>query len=407
MLVSRELVQALMTHQSLTKINGEPTPIAMKKLEKELAANLIAIHCPWGHGHGYLGELLPAALFQARYGAVYMPPAAAPPAYPNIPPGATIPAREELRATNDEAQQHWQTILHVRRISVNPPAAAIKDVYYAKLDDPVKGLNSIEIQDIVDHIKDPYCHINQANLDKNLERFNQGIDPSVPLIVYICKQEDCQEFVNNGNVNISEATMVTTGTKHAIQCGAFTDAWKEWNRIPCANQTLMAWKTHWTRAFEEQKTIQRLTGGEFSANSSIQTTDNKLASQMVTSLDNLAFAAVQKNETVEKLIEMNTQKDKTIAALTFSLTAEKATSSKLLNIISRAGLKVAQSNSTTNSTASSKWDPTGYCWMHGYRITKGHTSATCKNGKAGHQVRATRANTMGGSEDNKSWQPQL
>eukprot|EP00804_Cyclotella_cryptica_P013267 CCRYP_007042-RA/>CCRYP_007042-RA protein AED:0.32 eAED:0.32 QI:0/0/0/1/0/0.33/3/0/993 len=368
-----------MPHPSLTKINGEPTHVAMKKLEKELAANLIAVHCPWGHGRGYLGELLPAALFQARYGAAYMPPAASPPAYPVIPPGATVAAREELRATNDEAQQHWQTMLHVRRIAVNLAAAAIDDVYYAEFDDPVEGLNSVEIQDIVNHIKDRYYHIDQADLDKNLERFNQGIDPSAPLIVYIRKQEDCQELANDDNVNISEATMVTTGMKHAIQCGAFTDDWKEWNHIPCANQTWLAWKTHWTRAFEEQKTIQRLTGGEFSANLSIQATDDELASQMVTSLDNLAFAAVQKNKTVEKLIEMNAQKDKTIAALTSNLTAEKATSSKLLDIISRAGLKGTQSNSTTHSKVSSKWDPTGYCWTHGYRITKGHTSATCKN----------------------------
>eukprot|EP00804_Cyclotella_cryptica_P013677 CCRYP_016128-RA/>CCRYP_016128-RA protein AED:0.64 eAED:0.45 QI:0/0/0/0.5/1/1/2/0/272 len=113
---------------------------------------------------------------------------------------------------------------------------------------------------------------------------------------------------------------------------------------------------------------------------------------MVTSLDNLAFAAVQKNETVENLIEMNAQKDKTIATLMANLTAEKATSSKLLDIISRAGLKAAHSNSTTNSTASSKWDPTGYCWTHGYRVTKGRTSATwCKHhGQIrGQQVLAT------------------
>jgi hypothetical protein len=280
-------------------------------------------------------------------------------------------------------------------------------VYYAELDDPVEGLNSVEIQDIVDHIKERYCHIDQSDLDKNLDRFYQGIDPSVPLIVYIRKQEDCQEFANDGKVNISEATMVTTGTKHAIQCGAFTDAWKEWNRIPRANQTWLAWKTHWTRAFDEQKTIQRLTGGEFSANSSIQATDDELASQMVTSLDNLAFAAVQKNETVEKLIEMNAQKDITIAALTTSLTEEKATSSKLLDIISRAGLTSKQQTSTTNNTASLRWDPAGYCWTHGYRVTKGHTSATCKYGKPGHQVGATRSNTMGGSADNKSWKPRL
>eukprot|EP00804_Cyclotella_cryptica_P009722 CCRYP_011252-RA/>CCRYP_011252-RA protein AED:0.82 eAED:0.82 QI:0/-1/0/1/-1/1/1/0/240 len=240
MLVSRESVQALMPHQPLTKINGEPTHVAMKKLEKELAANLIAVHCPWGHGRRYLGKLLPATLFQACYGAAYTPPAASPPAYPVIPPGATVAARKELRATNDEDQQHWQTMLHVRRIAVNLAAAAIDNVYYAELDDPVEGLNSVKIQDIIDHIKDQYCHINQSDLDKNLDRFNQGIDPSIPLIVYIRKQEDCQEFANNSNVNISEATMVTTGTKHAIQCGAFTDAWKEWNRIPRANQTWLA-----------------------------------------------------------------------------------------------------------------------------------------------------------------------
>ena len=58
-----------MPHQTLTKISGEPTHTAMKKLEKELVANLIAIECPWGNGHGYLGELLPTALYTAHYGA--------------------------------------------------------------------------------------------------------------------------------------------------------------------------------------------------------------------------------------------------------------------------------------------------------------------------------------------------
>ena len=84
--------------------------------------------------------------------------------------------------------------MHVRCIANNLAATAIEDVYYAELDDPVKRLNGIEIRDIVDHIKDRYCHINQADLDKNLERFNQGIDPSIPLIIYIQKQEDWQQW---------------------------------------------------------------------------------------------------------------------------------------------------------------------------------------------------------------------
>jgi hypothetical protein len=61
----------------------------------------------------------------------------------------------------------------------------------------------------------------------------------------------------------------------------------------------IAWKNHWTRAFEEQKTIQRITGGGFAANSANQLKDDELAAQMVTSLDNLAMAAVQKNKTIE------------------------------------------------------------------------------------------------------------
>ena len=296
-------------------------------------------------------------------------------------------------------------MIHVRRIAVNLAADAIEEVFYAELDDPIEGLNAVKIQDLLDHIKDRYCHIDQADLDANLVRFNQGIDPSVPLILYIRKQEDCQEFANDGHVQISEETMVTTGTKHALQCGAFTDSWKEWNRIPRANRTWLAWKTHWTRAFEEQKTIQRLTGGEFLANSTTHTRDDELANQMVTSLDNLALAAVQKNETVERLIQINEMKEKTLTNLMAQLAAEKANSSRLLDIIHKAGLKTSNNNLGVGDGNSTRWDPNGYCWSHGYRVTKHHNSKNCRYRKDGHQVEATRANTMGGSVENIHWTP--
>ena len=65
----------------------------------------------------------------------------------------------------------------------------------------------------------------------------------------------------------------------------------------------------WTRAFEEQRTIQRLTGGELSANSMTRAND-ALANQMVSSLNNLALAAVQKNETLEQLWVVDHDKNK-------------------------------------------------------------------------------------------------
>jgi hypothetical protein len=135
--------------------------------------------------------------------------------------------------------------------------------------------------------------------------------------------------------------------------------------------------------------------------------DNELANQMVASLDNLALAAVQKNETLEQLIKINEMKEMTLKSLMSQLAAEKETSSKLLAILSKAGLKTGGNNSYGGGSGNaSKYDPNGYCWSHGYKVTKNHTSKTCKTRKDGHKEEATRANTMGGSKDNINWKPQ-
>lgn len=176
--------------------------------------------------------------------------------------------------------------------------------------------------------------------------------------------------------------------------------------IPRANRTWLAWKTHWTRAFEEQKTIQRLTGGEFSANAATKNNDDKLANQMITSLNNLAMAAVQKTETLERLVQINEMKETTIKNLMSQLAAEKAASTKLLDIIQNAGLQTGGRNSSGGGSGKeSKWDPKGYCWTHTYEVTKNHSSMTCKTRNNGHKQEATRANTMGGSTENINWRP--
>ena len=390
MIVFRETVQALMPNQTLTKIQGEPTHTAVRKLEKELGANLIAVPCSWGIGKGHLGELQDAATFLARNGAPYTPPAAAPPAYPDIPPGTTSAIRERLRAENETAQHEWQTLQHVRRIAVNLVADAIEPVYYAELDDPDEGLNDVEVRDLIDHIRDRYCQIDQSDIDKNLDTFNQGIDPSLPLSVYIRKQENCQDFANDARVPISQETMVSTGTKHALQCGDFTEAWKAWNRQAAVNKTWPNWKTHWTQAFNENRAIQRLTGGSFRANAILE---DELSEKMVTSLDNLANAAVQKNDTIEKLIEINKQQQETIHKL-------QAQNGELLYLLKHMSTPAAQQDGNA-----ARWDPTGYCWSHGFRVMKGHNSKTCKTRAEGHKEEATRSNTMGGSNANKYWKP--
>ena len=113
-LVTRESVLALMPHNTLTKIDGEPTHKSMNKLEKELGSNLIAVPCPWGRNKGHLGILQDATVFTQRNGGPFTPPIQAPPTYPDIPPAASTAQRERLRADNEEAQRAWATYQHVR-----------------------------------------------------------------------------------------------------------------------------------------------------------------------------------------------------------------------------------------------------------------------------------------------------
>ena len=51
-----------------------------------------------------------------------------------------------------------------------------------------------------------------------------------------------------------------------------------------------------------------------------------------------------------------------------------------------------------------KYDPTGYCWSHGYMLGKTHTLETCIKKKEGHKDKATRASIKGGRTFNSGWE---
>jgi hypothetical protein len=171
-------------------------------------------------------------------------------------------------------------------------AAAINDVYYAVLDDPIEGLNGVNMHTLVTHILTTYASISQPNLDDNLREFNTGIDPILPLAVYTRKQEKCPVFAHDAGVPIYDATMVTTRTKHTLATGNMTLAWGKWNCHPIANHTWPNWKAHWTAAFTEMHDINRMTAEEstFGANAAEEEEQGHL---IASSLNNLANASIK------------------------------------------------------------------------------------------------------------------
>ena len=119
-------------------------------------------------------------------------------------------------------------------------------------------------------------------------------------------------------------------------------------------------------------------------------------------LDNLASAATTERTTLTQLVENNATLTASVAALTASVTALTSAYTLLANA---RGMTPATLPLPTQQlgpkTKGPNLDPNGYCWTHGYRVKVGHNSTTCSNKAEGHQNVATRANTMGGSTNNK------
>ncbi|KAL7475800.1 hypothetical protein ACHAW6_001700 [Cyclotella cf. meneghiniana] len=94
------------------------------------------------------------------------------------------------------------------------------------------------------------------------------------------------------------------------------------------------------------------------------------SSQMTTSLNNLANAAVQKNDTVERLVLANKLLTNTVAKL-------QEDNAKLLTVIQQLAGPGHTHRPPQSQGGMPKWDPKGYCHTHGYRVSIGHTSKTC------------------------------
>ena len=127
---------------------------------------------------------------------------------------------------------------------------------------------------------------------------------------------------------------------------------------------------------------------------------------MVLSLDNLANAAIQRNDTVDKLLLTNNQLAAANATLTDHVARLQAQNTTLLHLLEKqAGGGPSGVKATSPTNNNNVWDPSGYCWTDGFKVKKGHTSKTCKTRSDGHQEGAIRHNIMGGSQANVKWTP--
>jgi hypothetical protein len=167
-------------------------------------------------------------------------------------------------------------------------------------------------------------------------------------------------------------------------------ACRRWNEKPTAEKTWTQFKSHFAAAHRQHKQMQgesAATAGYHSANAAVTENEDQMAEDPIGALENLETATAGDRGVVAALTQANSRLAKQLE--------EKSTKLRELKAWLNQEQREKRGTRSFNPSASN------YCWTHGYKVGKKHTSLTCNTPKPGHKTEATRADNMGGSQANK------
>jgi hypothetical protein len=167
-------------------------------------------------------------------------------------------------------------------------------------------------------------------------------------------------------------------------------ACRRWNEKPASEKTSTHFKSHFAAAHRQHKQIQGETAADaryHSANAAMTQNEDQMDEGTIGAMANLATATAADIGVVAALTQANSHLVKQLEESAFELRELKA----LLNQERRDKRGPRSSNSYASN----------YCWNHGYKVGKTHTSLNCNTRNPVHKAEATRADNMGGNQANK------
>jgi hypothetical protein len=160
----------------------------------------------------------------------------------------------------------------------------------------------------------------------------------------------------------------------------------KWKSPPAMNKTWATFQDLFTAAHETYESLTAQAGGYHGANH-VQTQETeKYYNETADAFSNLSMAATSDKEMLLTLTNKNS-----------TLTSQLSAKNKLI-----ATLQAQLRNTSTNAPAHRPVTATDkhkrYCWTHGPRLSRNHSSDNCRDTEEGHKKEATRDNRMGGRD---------
>ncbi len=236
--------------------------------------------------------------------------------------------------------------------------------------------------------------VNMLTLCTNMHGYYAQAD-GIPQ--YIIMLEEAQKKAKLADMPIANIERIMMALAAVFVAQHFPRKVDDWEGLPANSCSWVAWKMAFRLAhLKRQRQILASGGGEpLGGAHGVLPVARPAIKQLEAALNNLALAATNNTAVLQQLTAANLALTATVGTLT-------ATNKKLVDAASRprgppAGTPAGGARPTKNPF------PGNYCWTHGHRICKEHTSATCTHQAVGHWADATASNTLGGSKKDKGW----
>jgi hypothetical protein len=252
------------------------------------------------------------------------------------------------------------------------------------------GYANISARDMLDHLFETYGNITAVDLEINFEHMRRAWDPQQPVETLFKQIQYCADYSEAGGVPIGPSQQIHVGYAKIFATGQFMSACRRWNKKPATEKTWTHFKSHFAAAHRQHKQMKGETAahaGLHSSNAAMTQTEDHMAEATIGALANLATATAADRHVVAALTQANSRLVKQL----------KETSSELREFKALLHQERCDKRGPININATAN----NYCWTHGYKVGKTHTSLTCNTRNPGHKTEATRAENMGGSQANK------
>ena len=339
----------------------------------------------------------PAKYAAAHGGTPFLRPARLPLYDATIPDDAATVVRVKAEAAHKSKLEDFANYEAAERGCAKFLRDVVDEVWYNDLKDADTFYTQVTALDIITFLdlNSGGLHaVDMISLRTNMHQYYTQAD-GVPQ--YIIMLEDAQKKAKRAGMPIADIELVMMASAAVLAAQHFPREVDDWEGLPASSRTWTAWKTAFRLAhLKRQRQILASGGGEplGGAHGVLPAHLPPVMDRLESALDNLALAATNDKAVVEQLTAANLALTSTIATLT-------ATVKKLAD---KGGKPTPRGTSAASGPRLTKNPvPGNYCWTHGHRCSKDHSSLTCGNKAPGHKDEATSSNTMGGSEADKGW----